>query len=176
MLDRPEFSAAKARSPLEEVVEQTERVAQICDLLEAMADDLPRRSVPVWRTATRMCHEVVALHYKFILVSLMPILKRRMKGEVDCEDMLTQLEADFKDESGRLAELNVLLSDAVGEDTEKIGSEALGYALRCFFGSIRRNTVWESEVLLPMAMRRLTPKDLDELAVSLQSSKEKYLH
>ncbi|MEO0370087.1 MAG: hypothetical protein AAF231_01390 [Pseudomonadota bacterium] len=167
MLGHPAPSDAKASSPLSDVAAQTVRVAEICDLLEALADDLPRRSAPVWKETTRMCRDLIEGHYQLLLGSLLPILARRTKDEVECQDVLTRLGADFDDEVSRLTELNVLMTDAVGEHGSKIGSEALGYALRCFFGSLRRSTIWETEVLLPLAERRLTTKDLQELADAL---------
>ena len=167
MLEDPETPTTQGRSPLEHVAEHANRVSQLCDLLEALADDLPRRPVPVWREATRMCNDVIPGHYKDVLGLLVPILLKRTEGDVDCEDLLQRLQLDFEDEACRLAELNDLMVDAVGDDAQKIGPEALGYALRGFFGALRRNTSWETDVLLPLAERYLNAEDLAEISEQL---------
>lgn len=164
MLDDPETPKAKARSPLEHVAEHANRVSQMCDLLEALADDLPRRPAPVWREASRMCNDVIPGHYNDVLGLLVPILLKRTQGDVDCADLLQRLQLDFEDEACRLAELNDLMINAVGDDAHKIGAEALGYALRGFFGALRRNTSWEKDVLLPLAERYLHADDLEEIS------------
>lgn len=167
MLEDPETPTRQERSPLEHVAEHANRVSQMCDLLEALADDLPRRPIPVWREATRMCNDVIPGHYHDVVFLLVPILLRRTQGDVDCEDLLQRLQSDFEDEAYRLTELNELMVDAVGEDGAKIGAEALGYALRGFFGALRRNTSWETDVLLPLAERYLNSEDLKEISSQL---------
>ncbi|MEL6119589.1 MAG: hypothetical protein AAFR49_07915 [Pseudomonadota bacterium] len=167
MLEDPDTSKPKQRSPLEHVAEHANRVSQMCDMLEALADDLPRRTAPVWREATRMCNDVIPGHYHDVLCLLVPILLKRTEGDVDCEDLLQRLRLDFEDEAYRLTELNDLMVDAVGADAKKIGPEALGYALRGFFGALRRNTSWETDVLLPLAERYLNSDDLEEISGQL---------
>ena len=168
MWDRSATSDTKDHSPLGEMADHNARVVQICDLLEAMADDLPRRPVPVWREAARMCEEVVKRHYKLVLDVLLPVLEARTLGEEDCEDVLRRVHADFEDEASKLLELNALMLDTVGDSAGKIEPEALGYALRCFFVALRRNASWEADVLLPLARRRLNIDDLDMLRRLMQ--------
>ncbi|MEL7011761.1 MAG: hypothetical protein AAFO72_00620 [Pseudomonadota bacterium] len=173
MLDESNTTQTEERSPLDSVADHARRVSQMCDLLEALADDLPHRPAPVWREATRLCNDIIPGHYKEVLDVLVPILQRRTEGEVECEDLLRRLQADFEDEACRLSELNDLLVEAVetdaGRDTDakKIASETLGYALRGFFAALRRNGSWETDVLLPLAARRLIAEDLAEMAVRL---------
>ena len=166
MLDDPTAPNTYERTPLDYVAEHADRVNQMCDILEALADDLPRRPAPVWREAKRMCNSVIPGHYQDVLTVLMPILLRRIAGELDCEDTLRRLQEDFEDEACRLTELNDLLEEALTADRCSIGPEALGYALRGFFNVLRRNTSWETKVLLPLATRRLTADDLNEIALN----------
>lgn len=167
MLDDPTAPNTDERTPLDDVAERAQRVDQMCDLLEALADDLPRFPVPVWRETTRMCMTVIPGHYQDILTVLMPVLLRRTEGELDCEDTLRRLQADFEEEACRLTELSDLLEEAVDAKRCTIGPEALGYALRGFFSNLRRNTSWETKVLLPLANRRLNADDLHEIALNL---------
>ncbi len=162
-----------ARSPLDDLAEHAQHVSHLCDLLEALADDLPRRPMPVWREAMRMCKHLVPVHYEEILNVVMPILKRRTVGERDCEDVLRRLQADFEDEAFRLSELDDLLEEVANpqatgnRENGNIGPEALGFALRGFFIALRRNSTWETDVVLPLASRHLNTNDLDEIAGSL---------
>lgn len=164
-----ETQLGRGRSPLDIVAQHALRVSQTCDLLEALADDLPRRSEPVWREASRMCADVIPRHYRDVLDVLVPILLRRTQGERDCETILLKLRADFEYDACRLTELNDLFVDTLGGNRRTIGAEALGYALRGFFDVLRRNTSWETDVLLPLASRRLTDQDLGEIAQQLSS-------
>ncbi|MEM7733330.1 MAG: hypothetical protein AAF280_11180 [Pseudomonadota bacterium] len=156
-------------SPLEDMAQHALRVAQVCDLLEALADDLPRRPVPVWREAAHMCNDVVRRHYKLLLDVLLPMLEDRTRGNGECDPVLLRLQSDFEEEASGLYELNALMVDAVNDRSGNIGAEALGYALRCFFGALRRNVSWEMEVLLPLATRRLNIADLNKLSRLMQA-------
>lgn len=167
MLNDSEDPKSQARSPLEHVAEHARRVSQMCDLLEALADDLPRRPTPVWREAKRMCNAVIPGHYNDVLGLIVPALLKRTQGDQACEELLHRLKLDFEDEASRLTELNDLMVDALGEDGRKIGPEALGYALRGFFGALRRNSCWETDVLLPLAKRYLNADDLNEISGQL---------
>ena len=174
MLGDPIITKTDKRSPLESVADQARRVSQMCDLLEALADDLPLRPAPVWREATMLCNDIIPKHFQNILTVLVPILKRRIEGELECEDLVQRLQADFEDEACRLSELNDLLVEAIEPQPDadttshKIEPEALGYALRGFFTALRRIGSWEVEVLLPLASRRLIEEDLDEMAMRLR--------
>ncbi|MEL7279695.1 MAG: hypothetical protein AAFY35_10820 [Pseudomonadota bacterium] len=167
MLDDPTAPDRHARTPLDDVADHARRVDQMCDLLEALADDLPRRAAPVWREATRMCKAVIPMHYQNILTVVMPVLRRRCQGEVDCENTLRRLQTDFEEEACRLSELNELLEEAMETGGSTIDPEALGFALRGFFGALRRITSWETDVLLPLADRHLNAEDLNEIACNL---------
>lgn len=163
MWDQPAPSDQTAPSPLQDMADHALRVSDICDLLEAMADDLPRRPAPVWKEARRMCDDVVRVHYALLLDVLLPVLSTRLRGQPDCEHMLTRLNADFEEEASKLTELTALMTDAVSDRARPISPEALGYALRCFFCALRRNAMWETDVLLPLAKRALSADDLESL-------------
>ncbi len=163
MWEHPAPSQSTASSPLKNMADNAKRVAQICDLLEAMADDLPRRPAPVWREAALMCDEVVKKHYKSVLDVLLPVLETRIRGDEDYAAVLDRLHGDFEEEASRLSELSALMIDALEDSRGQIGAEALGYALRGFFGALRRNVSWEMDVLLPLAKRRLNVDDLSKI-------------
>lgn len=153
--------------PLDYVAAHSKRVAAMCDLLEAIADELPKKAKPFWQEVTRLCTTVIPQHYDAVTRLLVPVLLRRTEGELDCEAVLLRMQADYTDERARLPELTELLTDAFGADDARLSADALGYALRSFFEAMRRQIRWETEVLLPLASRHLTPEDLEELAQGL---------
>lgn len=156
--------------PLEYVADHARRVARMCDMLEAIADELPNKAKPFWNEVTQLCTTIIPRHYDEVTQLLMPVLRRRTKGAVECEAVLSRLQAEYWEERARLPELTELLTDAVGKDAHRLSADALGYALRGFFDAIRRQSQWETEVLLPLASRHLTQEDLDQLARELASS------
>ncbi|MEL6913144.1 MAG: hemerythrin domain-containing protein [Pseudomonadota bacterium] len=152
--------------PLLRLARHGQRVLDLCDLLEAIADDLPRKTMPVWREVAQLCGTIVPRHYDTLNRIFLPLLRRRTAGDVECEAVLTRLETEYSDSSHRLPELVSLLHDTVNNSPPGIDTEALGFALRGFFEAIRRQMAWEMDVLIPLARRRLTREDLDELVSS----------
>lgn len=166
-LSRPARPQIVPIVPLEYVAAHSKRVGAMCDLLEAIADDLPQKAKPFWREVTRLCGTVIPQHYDAVTRLLVPALLHRTQGEADCEAVLLRMQADYTHERARLPELTELLREAIGQDSLRLSPDALGYALRSFFEAMRRQIRWETEVLLPLASRRLTAEDLDELATCL---------
>lgn len=135
---------------------QLERSLETCDLLEALADELPRRSVAVWRAAKVQCQDVLRDHLALGAEQILPCLRLRAQGSVDLGNLLLHFEREYKALAHRLDDLDDLLFDAVATDRNRIGPEALGYALRSHFDTLRKHIGWERDVLLPMVTRNLT--------------------
>lgn len=164
---------AKTRNPLGHssadrvlayLMERSQRVLQICDLLEALADDLPKRSIPMWRETKKQCALALSSHFALVVGVVVPMLLERSDGVADREDVILRVKADCTDLNHRVSDLEELFSDALSTSTYRIKSEALGFALRAHFEALRRHIGWETDVLWPLALRILTPEDLDNLA------------
>ncbi|MEM6578289.1 MAG: hemerythrin domain-containing protein [Pseudomonadota bacterium] len=151
------------RHPLSRLSAQSHRASQVSDLLEALADDLPRRNAPIWREARRLCDAVLRLHYKTMSDILIPHLLDRMSQETEFQDMLSRLRKDYDEEASRLLDLHDLITEALASGYDSIAPDALGYALRSYFEAARRHINWETEVLFPMARRKLNLQDLQEI-------------
>lgn len=156
--------------PLVRFARHGRRVLEACDLLEAIADDLPRKVAPIWREVAQHCVAIMPGHYDSLLHILIPVLKRRTRGDPDCEAVLARLEQEYADACHRFPELFALLQDAQDQGVATIDEEALGYALRSYFEAIRQQMAWERDVLIPLAERRLTRADYAELGTSLSVS------
>ena len=144
---------------------QSRRSLQICDLLEALADDLPRCQLPMWRETRRQCQSVLRPHFLFLINVVLPILLKRSRENLDREDMLVRLIEDNESQLHALEDLDELLSEALTFDCAD-RAETLGFALRGFFETLRRTLAWELEIVWPMAKRILTPMDAKELQVN----------
>lgn len=143
---------------------RSKRILQICDLLEALADDLPRRPAAVWREARAQVAAVLTDHFLTLTKAVLPALICRTQDEVDRKEILSRLGADFNDQVHRIGDLDELLGEALAPDTCQIGPEALGYALRDHFDSLRRHVRWETDVLWPMMSRILTRAEFGAVA------------
>lgn len=135
-----------------------DRSLEVCDLLEALADDLPRRSKAVWREAKIQCRDVLQNHLKFGLEQFVPFLNEYTRIETVQHDVLSRFKAECTTLVDRLESLDDLFDDAVSYDRNCVGAEALGFALRSHFDGLRSHIGWEKDVLLPMAAR-ISPSD-----------------
>lgn len=150
--------------PLSHFAQGAERVAELCDLLEALADDLPRKAPPVWREAVRLSSTIIPDHSDNIAQVLLPLLLRRTCGEPLSDTVLRRLQSEYQDSRTQLPELTDLLAQGAAERMPGLAPEALGFALRGHFEMIRRQIDWEKEVLFPLARRCLTAADFDKIA------------
>lgn len=153
--------------PLMQFVSGAHRVAELCDLLEALADDLPRKATPVWREAVRLSVTVVPEHIKEMTCILLPVLRQRTKGDALCEAVLRRVQTDYDESRSTLPELTELLEQSAVNSTPGMTPEALGFALRGHFEMIRRHIGWETDVVLPLAKSRLTDTDLRAISNSI---------
>lgn len=166
----PAASGPEGRAvPLRQLASDAHRIKELCDLLEALADDLPRRSPAVWREASRLSSTVLPRHFQAVSTVLLPCLSETASESVVTRPALAQLQRDFDDCTACLPELSDLLEQASGTGPSDLPSEAVGYALRCFFAEIRRQIAWEEAVVLPLAFETCRPVDLDLLGLWLVS-------
>jgi len=148
---------------LDQLMARSRRVLDICDLLEALADDLPRRSAPIWRETKTQCAYGLRSHFKLIADLIVPMLLERSEGILDREDVILRVKGDCADLSHRVTDLGELFDDALSSSAYCIDAEALGFALRGHFEALRRYIGWETDVLWPLALRLFSPDDLDHL-------------
>lgn len=149
---------------------QTARALQVCDLLEALADDLPRRQAPVWRETQHQCKSVLGPHFSFLVSDVLPTLLKRSSESADREDVLVRLMNDNQDQLDALEDLDDLMSEALISERFDQNAESLGYALRGYFETLRHNLRWELDVLWPLSKRILSVEDVRKLRAELSSS------
>ena len=135
------------------------RAFEVCELLEFLADELPKQSAPVWREAHIHCKKVLVPHFQFLSSFMISALLRHTIGDVDKQEFLTRLQSDCADQLHRLSDLSDLFSDALGGRLNLQSPEALGFALRGHFEALRYNLNWEADVLLPLASRTFKDDD-----------------
>jgi len=139
---------------------QLDRALEVCDLLEALADDLPRRSAVIWRDAKRQCAEVLQSHMAAGQALVLHFLDQSAQITPSQRDVLLRFRGDYAHLAHSVEDLDDLLFDATATDRACVGPEALGYALRSHFEGLRRHIGWERDVLVPMMTRLYGSVDL----------------
>jgi hemerythrin-like domain-containing protein len=165
-----ESSRALAGNPLRFIRHEHDLHLKFCDLLEAIADDLPHNVHRAQATAAVTALENLPAHHRFEETTLFPLLRKRAKPRDNIDLIIDHLAMEHAvDES---------LASELGEELELLcagrdlaNANLTGYMLRGFFENYRRHVGWENVVLLPLAERRLSADDLDHLTVVLQEAR-----
>lgn len=158
---------AEFSCPLEWLEHEHISHARLCDTLEHIADGLPDAVDP------RQCRETLVvlqvdlpLHHKDEETGLFPLLSLRARPRDNLAELLAQLTNEHAiDDSFAQEVAEELELLAIGD--RRCDPNTLGYMLRGFFEGYRRHLHWENTVLLPLARRRLTGADLDELLAKM---------
>ena len=164
-------SAAVKDRHFGDCIDQTRRALHICDLLEALADDLPKRRAPHWREARLQCRSVLLPYFRWMQDLILPELERKSDQNVDRTDVLARLATDYRDQLHSLTDLEDLIADAILCEKFAEEPEALGYALRGHFDSLRRDLSWQLAVLWPLATRLCTDADAARFLEALHSKR-----
>lgn len=125
------------------------RLGALCDLLEAIADDLPRACPTRCDRAAAELETLVPQHHAFeekILTEVLPPQRR---------DLLDRILGQHAEDEGLAYELAMAL-EPIGHGATPEQPETLGYMLRCFFHSCRRSMLVE-ELALQSMLRLLPP-------------------
>jgi len=139
------------------------RVLDICNLLEALADDLPRKQASLLREVRRQSKDVLLPYYQLLSQHVLPVLLRRTEGEDERQDLLLKLHADCVNRIETVRQLYDLFTDVTTTTRFDDQPEALGYALRGFFEVFRNDASWQIDVLWPLSMQVLTDEDAQQI-------------
>lgn len=116
------------------------RLGELCDQLEAIADDLPRACPRRCSRAAAELQTLMPEHHAFEAVVLAEVLGGEQRGLLD-----RILEQHAEDE-GLAFEIALALEPlSAGETPDE--PETLGYMLRCFFTNCRRSMLVEELAL-----------------------------
>ncbi len=141
----------------------------LCDVLESIADALPRTADASLATvAVRILRNALPEHVALEENHLFPMLRRRNAGDQSCQKVLLQLEHEHDADEAFAYEIADELDQIAGAQAPK-NAEMLGYMLRGFFVSMRRHISWENATVLPLARRTLTEADLAELCEAVSA-------
>lgn len=138
---------------LELCSDRTQQALHVCDLMEALADDLPRQVPAAWRAVQWQSRDVLRPYLAFLYDVVLPQMMRRNSGDESQHALLARIKKDCSDRILALSDLDDLISDALLSDTFVGETEALGFALRGHFEPLRRDLLWHSDVLWPLASR-----------------------
>jgi len=143
---------------------------ELCDVLEALADDLPDRVSPsLAEIAASILRKGFPGHMYVEEEYLFPLLRKRVSTDPSLEHVLRQLEHEHEDDEEFASELaEELESIALGRKVSN--PDMLGYMLRGFFVSQRRHIEWENATIIPLARQFLQSSDYAELRFAFRQN------
>ncbi len=153
--------------PIEYLYAEHELHKEFCDSMEEIADCLPN---DVDRAkageAARVLRNELPLHHRIEETALFPLLIKYSAEDDNMAEIVDRLKEEHVIEAGFSEELiEVLEILATGAPLEN--ANMVGYMLRGFFESYRRHLMWENNVVLSFARRRLPSKALTEMAATV---------
>ncbi|KUO54408.1 MAG: hypothetical protein APF80_08215 [Alphaproteobacteria bacterium BRH_c36] len=136
---------------------------ELCDALERLADGLPNETdTGLANAAVTVLRRGLPDHIELEERHLFPLLRRRIADDEIFRPVLEQLEYEHEHDDASAIEISEEL-ERLAEVGQARNAEMLGYMLRGFFVTLRRHVYWENAMVLPLARRKLTENDLDEL-------------
>ncbi len=159
-------------NPLDMVYQEHEQQELVFAKLEQIADDLPDEvDGNIVAEVSVYLKQNLAVHIRDEEDGLFPLLAKRVLPEDNFGEILAQLQREHMTDEGYARELSDALEVIVRGERPK-DPNALGHMLRACFESHRRHLAWENAVVLPLAKKRLTPDDLDELAQVMKKNRD----
>lgn len=158
--------------PIEFLFNEHEIQKKFCDMMEEIADSLPN---DVDRTkaleAARILKSDLPRHHRMEEIALFPLLVKYSSDDDNMAEIVARLkEEHIADEDFSEELIEVLENLGAGGDVEN--PNMVGYMLRGFFQNYRRHIMWENNVVLSLARRRLPPKALREMATIVARLRE----
>ncbi len=158
-------------NPLD-AIETAHRIhADICDVLEAIADGLPddvdcRLAI----NALDSLRFELPLHHIDEEEGLFPLLEKRAQPKDNIADVLNRLAKEHAVDESFAEELDDSL-EVLSQGGKVDNPDMVGYMLRGFFENYRRHLHWENTLVLPLARKRLRKKDLRRLREILAANR-----
>jgi hemerythrin-like domain-containing protein len=151
-------------SPLDLFYQEHEQQELVFAKLEQIADDLPDEvDGYMFAKVSVYLKQDLAIHIRDEEDGLFLLLSKRALPEDNVGEILAQLQREHMTDEGYANELSESLEEIACGGRPK-DPNALGHMLRACFESHRRHLAWENAVVLPLAKKRLTSDDLEELA------------
>jgi len=155
---------ADCPDPLDIILKEHDAHQVLCNLLEEIADSLPDDvDLTKARCAVDVLKNELPQHHRIEEEALFPTLMKYAVEEDNVGEIVARLNEEHIVDEGFAEELIEILEDlAQGQKIED--ANMFGYMLRGFFENYRRHIMWENNVVLPLARRRLPAEGLRELA------------
>ena len=158
----PSFTPDQFLRPLDVIRSEHDRQVVVCDRIEKLAID--RQLEPVLEEAEMLLTYLtkdLPLHCKDEEDDLFGMLRRRCRPGDTIDGILAELDRDHATERFLACSIVVDLKPIVGrtlDDPWRFFDD-----LRIFAEGQRRHVAWENRAVLPLALKRLCPEDLEEM-------------
>jgi len=158
--------------PIELLLAENESHKKFCDSIEVIADSLPGKvdKAKALKAARVLKHEL-PMHHRLEETVLFPVLLKYAADEDNMVEIVDRLKEEHAIDEGFSEELVEVL-EILGAGKAVENANMVGYMLRGFFESYRRHLVWENNVVLSLARRRIPPKALREMAANFATLRE----
>lgn len=156
--------------PIALLEEEHELQRELCNVLEALADDLPTGFDKGLATvAVAILEGSMERHMRLEEEGLFPLLRECVADTDPIHSAMRCLEEEHGRDSGSLVEITDVLKAAIQKNAVE-NAEMLGYMLRGFFECLRRHVAWEDRVLIPTARSVLSSHELSKLQAWVMDS------
>lgn len=137
---------------------------KFCKTIEEIADGLPNNvNRALAMEAAGVLKIELPLHHRIEEIALFPLVIKYAAVDDNMAEIVEHLKQEHAVDEGFSEELIEVL-ETLGAGHVPENAEMVGYMLRGFFENYRRHLMWENNVVLSLARRRLPPKALGEMA------------
>ena len=159
-----------AYGPIDLLEQEHAQILNACAAFERVADGLPDEAdFDLARSAADMLLHRLPGHYDDETAVLFPCLSARVGTGHLITSVLEELSKQRQQDADMLNEItDVLHSEVKGKRARN--PAMLGYMLRNYFNSERRQIAWERKIVLPAARMLLSENDLQRLGERLRLS------
>ena len=142
-------------SRMEQFEQNYQRLLDLCDALEVIADSLPHPDTRLCLATADALEPLVEEIHSLEESALFPVLMA--SGRPELEQIVVRLRQEHVTDSGTAGEVSEALHALIAGQSP-LSPDAVGYLLRAFFDSMRRHVHSETELLrlfLPNAGRTI---------------------
>lgn len=153
-------------NPLDFIAEDHLRERQICAEMDRLAQARPNES-ELLADILNFLTEELPMHLADEEQDLFPMMVLRCDPEDEIERVISRLEGDHKHATADTEMLTEALR-AAQEAQTSIGKD-VAVRLSDFAGRARRHLILENAIVLPIARKRLKPRDLDQMRANMMA-------
>lgn len=156
MTDKPGYLNAPRRRICDWLRRDYQRIRDVCDILEEIADSLPDLNPRTCRRAIDALQTDVPAHYRLSKNHVYPNLRYHSAEDAHFLSQLSGLIEEQDHDSATVEDIVAILLSYLTPGKTAFPAEATGFALRGFFESQRRHILWEERLIIPVIEEKIS--------------------